>query len=416
MTNINLINLTRVQLYNVTKDAELDNSTVSGGGGYSFTVDLISAAVDDGDTLRIRGTQIDGVTAQQEYEESGIISATGLSFIGSQVADTAYAAWGLDGSTITKFTADYIGDQIDIVVAANFQLSELGAWWSYNLTTSQGIRDFYGGMTYVDEANILIHNAIVDIFMDNATTTNVHQTDNRRLYRDDLARPVEDPTSGGGGVDIEWRSPVTIANSDVIQTDLTNIYTDTQRVDGLIEDVGGDRYTSKALEESPAGGAGTTPQAVWEYATRGLTEEVTTDAASRTASQADVSGLSTFDPVTDAVANVTTVQTTVSNTDMRGTDGANTVTPPTVAQIDTELTSSHGSGSWQTGAGGTTPADVWTYATRGLTEEVTTDTASRDASKADVSDLGTKDNQAVINDGVKKSSLLIPHSDNLPDT
>ena len=48
-------------------------------------------------------------------------------------------------------------------------------------------------------------------------------------------------------------------------------------------------------------------------------------------------------------------------------------------------------------------------------DDVTTDVASREASKADVTDLATKDNQEVVNDGVKKASLLIPHSDNLPD-
>jgi hypothetical protein len=41
-----------------------------------------------------------------------------------------------------------------------------------------------------------------------------------------------------------------------------------------------------------------------------------------------------FDPATDAVANVTLVATTTTNTDMRGTDSANTVVPPSVAQFD----------------------------------------------------------------------------------
>jgi len=39
-------------------------------------------------------------------------------------------------------------------------------------------------------------------------------------------------------------------------------------------------------------------------------------------------------------------------TPMRGTDGANTTTPPTVEQIDAELTTEHGVGTWTTGAGG----------------------------------------------------------------
>ena len=70
-----------------------------------------------------------------------------------------------------------------------------------------------------------------------------------------------------------------------------------------------------------------------------VTNAVTTDAASRTASQANVSGLATassisslnnFDPASDTVARVTLVDTTTTNTDMRGTDGANTTSPNTV--------------------------------------------------------------------------------------
>ena len=45
-----------------------------------------------------------------------------------------------------------------------------------------------------------------------------------------------------------------------------------------------------------------------------------------------------FDPSADTVANVTLVATTTTNTDMRGTDGANTTTPPTTAQIWAETT------------------------------------------------------------------------------
>ena len=40
-----------------------------------------------------------------------------------------------------------------------------------------------------------------------------------------------------------------------------------------------------------------------------------------------ISSLNDFDPAVDVVANVTLVDTTTANTDMRGTDGANTVTP-----------------------------------------------------------------------------------------
>lgn len=44
-----------------------------------------------------------------------------------------------------------------------------------------------------------------------------------------------------------------------------------------------------------------------------------------------------FDPYTDTVARVTLVDTTTVNTDMRGTNGANTTTPPTAASIATAV-------------------------------------------------------------------------------
>ena len=128
---------------------------------------------------------------------------------------------------------------------------------------------------------------------------------------------------------------------------------------------------------------------------------------------ATATGFSTFNPSTDTVANVTTVQTTVSNTDMRGTDGANTVAPDnasiTAILADTnELQLNQNNWLTATGfstfdpatdtvarvtlvdtttdltnqnAGGTTPAAVYTYFT---------DLSREDAFKADVSSLATQ--------------------------
>ena len=104
------------------------------------------------------------------------------------------------------------------------------------------------------------------------------------------------------------------------------------------------------------------------------------------------------------------------------------------ADVDTELTSNHGTGSWQSAAGtvnanvisvdGNTvsSADDFKADVSGLStfdsssDTVITDTASREASKADLSDVGTRDNQNIINENVKKSSKLIPASGNLPDS
>lgn len=98
-------------------------------------------------------------------------------------------------------------------------------------------------------------------------------------------------------------------------------------------------------------------------------DEVTTDTASRNASKADVTGLSTFDPSTDPVANVTLVETCTTNTDQRGTDGANTIVP---------------------------------------------DNTTITANATNIEEL--RANQVTANEGIKKSSLIIPYSDDLPNT
>ena len=235
VTAANLVDDTRVQLYNVTKAAELDNSVVSGGGGYLYTANLLSSDVDNGDTLRIRAVQTSGATAKAELENTGTITISGLAFLNTQSDNDVYNTLALNGSTITKFSADYADNEVDIIVGSNFELAELYAWWVYNLTTSQGVSDFWNGVTAVDSANFKINNSVVDINLDNTTTTNVFQTDNRRLYRADLARPVKNPTTGNGGIDVEWRSPVSLANIDSFDSKIDTI---DANVDAILVDTG----------------------------------------------------------------------------------------------------------------------------------------------------------------------------------
>ena len=219
VSSSNLIDNTRVQLYNVTDAAEIDNSVVSGGSGYSYTLNLQGSDGDIGDTLRLRATYQSGTSAKESLEAIGILTSTGLSFIDSQADDSIYNGFALDGSTITKFDADYTDDEIDLIVGSNFSADEAYAWWVYNLTTSQGIQEFFGGITAEDSANFRINTSVLNLYWDNDTTSNVYQTDNRRVYRDDLAYPVKDPTTGGGGIDVVWRSQVLLAN-DLSTTDI----------------------------------------------------------------------------------------------------------------------------------------------------------------------------------------------------
>src|SRR5690606_4800501 len=62
------------------------------------------------------------------------------------------------------------------------------------------------------------------------------------------------------------------AKVDTVDSVADGIKAVTDKLDDLIEDASGYRFTEKALEEAPSGGSGgATAQEVWEYGTRTLT-------------------------------------------------------------------------------------------------------------------------------------------------
>ncbi|MCP4103880.1 MAG: hypothetical protein GY750_21045 [Lentisphaerae bacterium] len=217
----NLVPNSRVQLFNVTTGTEIVNVIEAGtslSGTYTEGVNIST-----GDDIRIRLTNVNGLVAYMEYESVTSADSNGFSFLINQELCPVYTALNVDGSTVTNFTADYTNDEVDIIVDSDYLASHFYAWWVYNLYSEEGIREFFGGIYAPDEGNFRINNSIVNILLDNTTSTNVSQQDNRRIYREDDARPVKEPTTGGGGVDVEWRSPVLIANSDYLNDKITEV-------------------------------------------------------------------------------------------------------------------------------------------------------------------------------------------------
>ena len=200
------------------------------------------------------------------------------------------------------------------------------------------------------------------------------------------------------------------------------------------------------------------------------TDTVTTDSASRTASQANVSGLATASALTtvdtevgaikaktdqlvftvanqvdanaltgggggdatssnqstiighltdmkgagwvsaDNLAEIAEDVTGLNGAAMRGTDGASTTTPPTPAQIYSEFTSGSNEDAFKANVSGLSTFDPATdtvanvTTTGSVTSPVTTDSASRTASQANVSGLATASSVSSIATDV--SSIL----------
>lgn len=168
------------------------------------------------------------------------------------------------------------------------------------------------------------------------------------------------------------------------QASVDAIATQTSRVDALLEDSGGDRFTAKALETAPTAEMSEaelhaaldsyTNKGNWMADVSALATQLSVDNLNNL-SAADIDArLAAYDAPT--LAEMTAAFTEIK--------GATWTTDDTLEAIKDGIT-----------AGALTAADVWTYGTRTV----------------DLTPLQA--NQNVMNEGIKKASLLIPHMDNV---
>lgn len=221
----NISSGSQIQIFNATTSSEIVNEIVS---GTSYT-DSYQEGVDynNGDIIRIRVTKID----MKEYVTNVIDTSSGFSVLINQEQDPIYVALGVNGSAVTKFTADYVNNEVDLVVGSDWEMAELYAWWKYNLSTENGIRNFFGGITAIDEANFRINTSIVNLFLDNLNNASYKQTDNRRFFRDTgNGYPVKSPTTSGYGLDVVWRNTILVSDID----DIKQIKSNTNLIPALL--------------------------------------------------------------------------------------------------------------------------------------------------------------------------------------
>ncbi len=224
----------RMRIYNVTTGVETVNTVVS---GTSYTSSYQEGTdYSDGDLVSIYLVKPD----LDEWSGNVIDTSNGFNVLASQVSDPIYALFNIDGSTVTKFQADYPNNEVDLVIGSNWTMAELYAWWKHNLSTEQGVRNFFGGITVIDSVNFKINTAIVDLYLDNTTNASYRQTDNRRFFRDTGdGYPVRDPTTSGYGLDAVWRGTVTPYYNTLpptvteIRTELDN---NSEKLSDILED------------------------------------------------------------------------------------------------------------------------------------------------------------------------------------
>jgi hypothetical protein len=203
-----------LQLYNMTKNLEVENLVVAGTAGNKVASSgtYTGQEVSVGDNIRLRITCQAGTSAFLPYEAFGIATSVGISFKADQQADTVYNDNGIDGSTITTLSADYPNVQIDISDGDGFADSrELYAFAVYQSTTTTGIEKWFNAITAIDAMNYRINTDNADIKLQNTGSIPLVIT-GARIFRDDgtsvlFAQSGDQPMVQDTGELVQYISP-----------------------------------------------------------------------------------------------------------------------------------------------------------------------------------------------------------------
>jgi hypothetical protein len=203
-----------VQLYNMTKGAEVVNIVAGGtlGTKVSESGTYTTSQIEAGDNIRLRITCQAGASAFLPYEAYSVASASGIAFIADQKADEVYNANGIDGSSVSTLTADYPNVQIDISDGDGVADSrELYAFAVYQSTTTTGIQQWFNAITAIDAMNYRINTDNADIKLQNTGNTPL-VIKGARIYRDDgtsvlFAQSGDQPMVQDTGELVQYISP-----------------------------------------------------------------------------------------------------------------------------------------------------------------------------------------------------------------
>ena len=137
----------RVQLFDLTNNAELYNGTTSGTLNYS------AGYVSDFD-LRVRVAKLGYM-----FEEfSDTVTVAGFTRSVTQIVDSVYVINSVDGSLVTSVTIDDTSLLLNINNSSVVYWKDIYAYECFWLTTAEGIRDEGKFITAVDTANYKLEN------------------------------------------------------------------------------------------------------------------------------------------------------------------------------------------------------------------------------------------------------------------
>lgn len=217
----NIIDASNFVIRNITQSIEIAAGTCSGGTGINVTFTK-GTHYNANDTLDIQIGYCVGTVAKITLVEqvTAPSSASVNSAPTTQSAHTVYNSMGVNGSAVTGFTADYAQHDVNVTLGTDFLGQNFMAWWVYNESTLNGLRNYTGLYTLLDVGNMVNNANISLVLLDNTSSTNIKQIDNVRIYCSDGTYPVKQPSTGGGAIDINWRNPVLVTGLGTVVQDV----------------------------------------------------------------------------------------------------------------------------------------------------------------------------------------------------
>ncbi len=236
----------RICVYNQNTATKVYNAVVA---GTSYTAQYAEGVgYSAGDVLELKVAKINML----EFSTSVVVTPTGWTALISQETNLIYNAHGKDGSTVTGISWDSGNMQFDFNDSDNsIDGADIGAWYYYFITTEIGISEAFGALVWSQINRITNATNKVAITFDNIKSLPL-KINNCWIDREDGVSIIS-PTSNSIQID-----PPAVFNTSIADVALIKAKTD------LLN------FTGTDVKATLDG------------------ETVTTDAASREASKADV--------------------------------------------------------------------------------------------------------------------------------
>lgn len=224
----NLLSGTRVRVYNETAAVELAN-TVIGGGGYSIALTQ-GVNYTAGDVIRGVATYASGTVYKRPYTFSFTTTASTQTFVFAD-AQTNWAepnALGLDWTTVTECSTDYVEVQVEVDDVDNLGYKQRYAIFITGaLTEADGIRNWVTltgtpVISWKDSANVTVDTTVSTI-----TVINVKAA-SKLVVSDDFSFNWSDGVDHVDAVigsSIVWRNPLEVAVTQGLDATLEGAYT-----------------------------------------------------------------------------------------------------------------------------------------------------------------------------------------------